>query len=83
MSRSLEFFHGSNHAFSEGDVVTPDYDLAQEGEVHATNDQKWASTFGDHLYQVHPVTSAKKVNEDGDVEHWVSHDGYRVSKVLY
>ena len=83
MSRNLEFFHGSNHPFEVGDLISPEYDSYGGGEVHATNDKRWASTFGDHLYQVHPVTKAEMVNQHEDQEHWVSRDGYRVAKVFY
>lgn len=78
MSRNEEFFHGSNHAFKVGDLISPDHDAWGEGEVHATNDPHWASTFGDHLYRVHPVGTPTLAQEYEGQQHWVSRDGYRV-----
>lgn len=83
MSRNREFFHGSSQHFKVGDLIDPSYDTYGEGEVHATNDKKWASTFGDSLYSVKPVGDIRKVNEDGKTEHWVSRSGLRVTKVHY
>lgn len=83
MSRNMEFFHGSNHPFEVGDMLSPEHDTYEGGEVHATNDKMWASSFGDHLYQVEPTGHFEKVNEHEGAEHWVSRTGLRVKKVFY
>ena len=80
---SKVLFHGSSHDFEVGDTVTPQHDTYGDGEVHATNDPKWASTFGDALYEVEPVDKAEKINENEGVEHWVSRSGYKVKRRLY
>ena len=83
MSRNLEFFHGSNHPFEVGDMISPEYDTYGGGEVHATNNKMWASTFGDHVYEVEPHGDFEKVNQHEGDEHWVSRTGLRVKRVLY
>lgn len=80
---NLSLFHGSSHVFEPGEVVSPDKDIWGEGEVHATNDPMFASTFGDYVYEVSPLDAPKMVQEEGGKEHWVSRKGYRVTKQVY
>lgn len=78
-----QFFHGSTHWFEPGDVVSAAYSSGDASEAHATNDARWASTFGDNLYEVEPMGHHEKVNEDGDTQHWVSSEGWRVKRAVY
>lgn len=76
-------YHGSPHLFEVGDVISPEYDTAGEGEVHATNDKRYASKHGDYLYKVSALDEPRMVTEDEGTQHWVSNAGYRVDKRLY
>lgn len=80
---SKALFHGSNAVFDLGAVISPEHDTWGEGEVHATNDPMWASTFGDYVYEVEPIGSPKLVQQENDREHWVSKGGYKVKRQVY
>jgi hypothetical protein len=82
LNKSL--FHGSSHTFEVGDVVSPEHDVWGEGEVHATNNPLFASTFGDHVYEVSALDEPKMIQEDDEGrQHWVSKAGFTVKKQVY
>lgn len=76
-------FHGTNAVFDVGAVISPEYDTWGGGESHATNDPMYASTFGDHVYEVEALDNPKLVQEDEGKEHWVSNAGYKVTKQVH
>jgi hypothetical protein len=78
-----QLFHGSNASFEVGDVVSPKYDVYGEGEAHSTNDPMYASTFGDYVYEVEPLSNPRLVQSEDDKEHWVSNTGYKVTRQVY
>lgn len=79
-----QFFHGSDRHFEVGDIIDPRHSSSDIDEAHATNDIRWASSYGGMLYEVEPVDHHEKVNEHEGVEHWVSRrGGWRVKDVIY
>jgi|LauGreDrversion4_2_1035121.scaffolds.fasta_scaffold193690_4 hypothetical protein len=82
---NLKLFHGSHHLFEVGDIISPEYDTAGEGEAHATNDMRYASKHGDYLYEVSALDTPTLAVEDEDTgtQHWVSREGYKVNKRVY
>jgi hypothetical protein len=47
-------FHGSDHSFGPGAVITPEHSRNHDG-VYATDREDLAGTHGRHTYRVEPV----------------------------
>lgn len=57
-----QFFHGSDHPFETGDVVTSpksrnaegNFGTAEPDRVYLSNSRSYAKGFGQHVYRVEP-----------------------------
>lgn len=79
-------YHGTDHPFKAGDVISPSFDAWQGGEVHASNSPTAASYFGAHVYEVEPLEDGEPemVADHGeDGQHWVSRKGFKVKGPMY
>lgn len=86
MSRNEEFhgerlFHGSDRAFSVGDMVVPRYGSAH---AYATSDRSAAASYGQHLHEVeaaHDMEHDPDLGNDPGVD-FRSRIGFRVARVI-
>lgn len=81
-------YHGSDHAFSVGDIISPAFSSygsrpGYAARTFAADNHVLASMFGKHVYEVEPIdpTEAEPTHNIGGVGfEWESTKGFKVKR---